>query len=86
MERLPFHRPADRARAHIIEALKFLPMRPDELTDTEVQDFVQLYGDTKHDLSPKVGLMVAEAAKRGIKYVVDPDDPDGEGLELGAVL
>lgn len=86
MERLPFRRPADQVRAHIIEALKYLPPRPDELTDTEVSDFTQLYGDLRHDLAVPVALMAAEAAKRSIYYVPDPDDIDGDPETVESVL
>lgn len=81
MERLPFKRPADAARAHIIEALKFLPMNPDQLSDTDVTDWTTLYGDLKHDFAAPVGLMRAEAEKRGIEYVPDDADGDGSGVE-----
>lgn len=73
MEQLPFKRPADEVRAHIIEALKHLPMRPDELSDTEVADWTQLYGDLRHDLSEPERVMAAEALKRGIHYEADED-------------
>lgn len=85
-ERLPFHRDVDRARAHLIEALKYLPARPDELSDTDVSDFTQLYGDLRSDLAVPVGLMAAEAMKRSIYYVAEPDDVDGEPETVEAAL
>lgn len=86
MEKMHFKRPADQVRAHIIEALKHLPVEPHQLTDTEVADWTTLYGDLRHDLATSVGLMAAEAVKRGISYVPDPDNVDGDGETVETVL
>ncbi|WP_100504020.1 hypothetical protein [Mycobacteroides abscessus] len=85
-ERLNFRRDVDKARQAFIDALKWLPPHPNELSDTDISAFTQLYGDLRSDLAVPVGLMAAEAMKRSIYYVAEPDDVDGEPETVETVL